>query len=96
MRECEGKKEREVVKATFLCVISLAVAALVTLLDRTPKSSAVLLLQYKIPDEQEEQDMEQEHPLIDYTPPHLINRLISDIGVLPPGAILDEMLSLYH
>ena len=54
------------------------------------------LLQYKIPDEQEGQDMEQVHPLIDYTPPHLINRLISDIGVLPPGAILDEMLSLYH
>ena len=82
--------------APFLCVISLVFAPLGTVLDRTPKSSAVLSLQYKIPDEQEERDMEQEHPLIDYTPPHLINRLISDIGVLPPGAILDEILSLYH
>ncbi|KAK7087709.1 translation initiation factor eIF2B subunit alpha-like [Littorina saxatilis] len=55
-------------------------------------------IKYKIPDypEDKEGDTEDRHPLIDYTPPKYINRLISDIGVLPPGAIVDEMLSLYH
>ncbi|XP_076453393.1 translation initiation factor eIF2B subunit alpha-like [Babylonia areolata] len=48
--------------------------------------------------EEAEEDglMEDEHPLIDYTPPKYINRLISDIGVLPSHAIGDEMMSVYH
>ena len=45
---------------------------------------------------QDEEDTEALHPKIDYPPPKYINRIISDIGVLPPGAIGDEMLSLYH
>lgn len=48
--------------------------------------------------EEAEEDglLEDEHPLIDYTPPKYINRLVSDIGVLPCHAIADEMISLYH
>ncbi|KAL8567291.1 hypothetical protein ACOMHN_023334 [Nucella lapillus] len=45
---------------------------------------------------EEEGLMEDKHPLIDYTPPTHINRLVSDIGVLPSHAIGDEMISLYH
>lgn len=35
------------------------------------------------------------HPSIDYTPPHLIKLLFTDLGVLTPSAVSDELIRLY-
>ncbi|XP_064392535.1 translation initiation factor eIF2B subunit alpha-like [Halichondria panicea] len=35
------------------------------------------------------------HPTIDYTPPHYISLLFTDLGVLTPSAVSDELLKLY-
>ncbi|XDV19707.1 hypothetical protein PO909_025129 [Leuciscus waleckii] len=40
-------------------------------------------------------DLSQEHPLIDYTPPSLITLLFTDLGVLTPSAVSDELIKLY-
>lgn len=39
---------------------------------------------------------EDDHPLIDYTPPQYITLLFSDIGVLTPSAVSDELIKLYQ
>ncbi|KAI6191858.1 EIF-2B GDP-GTP exchange factor subunit alpha [Aphelenchoides bicaudatus] len=39
--------------------------------------------------------LKYEHPLIDYTPPAYITLIISDLGILPPAKICDELLNLY-
>ncbi|XP_076811781.1 translation initiation factor eIF2B subunit alpha-like [Clavelina lepadiformis] len=36
-----------------------------------------------------------EHPSVDYTPPSLISLLITDLGVLTPSAVSDELIKLY-
>ena len=36
-----------------------------------------------------------EHPLVDYTPPSYINLLFTDLGILTPSAVSDELLKLY-
>ncbi|KAI7812685.1 translation initiation factor eIF-2B subunit alpha [Triplophysa rosa] len=41
------------------------------------------------------QDLNQEHPMIDYTPPSLITLLFTDLGVLTPSAVSDELIKLY-
>eukprot|EP00112_Aurelia_sp_Birch-Aquarium-sp1_P019380 Seg4784.1 transcript_id=Seg4784.1/GoldUCD/mRNA.D3Y31 product="Translation initiation factor eIF-2B subunit alpha" protein_id=Seg4784.1/GoldUCD/D3Y31 len=38
---------------------------------------------------------EQGHPLVDYTPPSYITLLFTDLGVLTPSAVSDELLNLY-
>lgn len=40
-------------------------------------------------------DLETEHPLIDYTNPSLLTLLFTDIGILSPSAISDELVKLY-
>jgi translation initiation factor eIF-2B subunit alpha len=40
-------------------------------------------------------DLSQEHPLVDYTPPSYINLLFTDLGILTPSAVSDELLKLY-
>lgn len=40
-------------------------------------------------------DEKHEHPRIDFTPPHLINKLFTDLGVLTPSAVSDELIKLY-
>ncbi|PAV85927.1 hypothetical protein WR25_00946 [Diploscapter pachys] len=42
-----------------------------------------------------EKDLSQIHPLVDYTAPHLINLLFTDIGILTPAAIGEELVKLY-
>ncbi|XP_014339687.1 translation initiation factor eIF-2B subunit alpha isoform X1 [Latimeria chalumnae] len=37
----------------------------------------------------------EEHPVIDYTPPSLITLLFTDLGVLTPSAVSDELIKLY-
>ncbi|NP_001002060.1 translation initiation factor eIF2B subunit alpha [Danio rerio] len=41
------------------------------------------------------EDLNQEHPLIDYTPSSLITLLFTDLGVLTPSAVSDELIKLY-
>jgi len=40
-------------------------------------------------------DLSLEHPLIDYTQPTLITLLFTDIGILTPSAVSDELVKLY-
>lgn len=40
-------------------------------------------------------DLSYEHPLIDYTPPSYISLLFTDLGVLTPSAVSDELIKLY-
>lgn len=39
--------------------------------------------------------MESEHPLVDYTPAEHINLLFTDLGILTPAAVADELIKLY-
>jgi len=38
---------------------------------------------------------EKGHPSVDFTPPNLINKLFTDLGVLTPSAVSDELIKLY-
>lgn len=40
-------------------------------------------------------DLSKEHPLVDYTPPSYITLLFTDIGILTPSAVSDELIKLY-
>lgn len=40
-------------------------------------------------------DLARVHPFVDYTPPEYIKFLFTDIGILPPPAVSDEILRLY-
>ncbi|XP_046737180.1 translation initiation factor eIF-2B subunit alpha isoform X1 [Diprion similis] len=40
-------------------------------------------------------DLHREHPLVDYTPPSYINLLFTDLGILTPSAVSDELIKLY-
>ncbi|GBP14994.1 Translation initiation factor eIF-2B subunit alpha [Eumeta japonica] len=42
-----------------------------------------------------ENDLSKIHPLVDYTPPAYITLLFTDLGILPPSAVSDELLKLY-
>lgn len=40
-------------------------------------------------------DLSIEHPLVDYTPPQYINLLFTDLGILTPAAVGEELIKLY-
>jgi translation initiation factor eIF-2B subunit alpha len=40
-------------------------------------------------------DLDNENPLVDYTPPAYITLLFTDIGPLTPSAVSDELIKLY-
>jgi len=40
-------------------------------------------------------NLKKEHPLVDYTPPHYISLLFTDLGILTPSAVSDELIKLY-
>ncbi len=40
-------------------------------------------------------DYSKTHPLVDYTPPLLITLIFTDLGVLTPSAVSDELIKLY-
>ncbi|XP_055612811.1 translation initiation factor eIF-2B subunit alpha [Uranotaenia lowii] len=40
-------------------------------------------------------DTEKAHPLVDYTPPVYITLLFTDLGILTPSAVSDELIKLY-
>ena len=51
--------------------------------------------QYKAHTLKTAEDLDKEHPMIDYTPPSLITLLFTDLGVLTPSAISDELIKIY-
>lgn len=42
-----------------------------------------------------QRDLAEEHPLVDYTPPSYITLLFTDLGILTPSAVSDELIKLY-
>ncbi|RZC33086.1 translation initiation factor eIF-2B subunit alpha [Asbolus verrucosus] len=42
-----------------------------------------------------EKDFKKVHPLVDYTPPSYITLLFTDLGILTPSAVSDELIQLY-
>lgn len=40
-------------------------------------------------------DLSKEHPMVDYTPPSYITLLFTDLGILTPSAVSDELIKLY-
>lgn len=40
-------------------------------------------------------DISKAHPLVDYTPPAYITLLFTDLGILTPSAVSDELIKLY-
>ncbi|VDN05407.1 unnamed protein product [Thelazia callipaeda] len=42
-----------------------------------------------------DKDFSSEHPLVDYTPPQYIKLLFTDLGILTPAAVGDELMKLY-
>ncbi|KAG5898584.1 hypothetical protein JTB14_016596 [Gonioctena quinquepunctata] len=40
-------------------------------------------------------DLKKKHPLVDYTPPSYITLLFTDLGILTPSAVSDELIKLY-
>ncbi|KAK0154358.1 Translation initiation factor eIF-2B subunit alpha [Merluccius polli] len=50
---------------------------------------------YKADTLKNSQNLSEEHPVIDYTPPSLITLLFTDLGVLTPSAVSDELIKLY-
>lgn len=40
-------------------------------------------------------DKAKAHPMVDYTPPNYITLLFTDLGILAPSAVSDELIKLY-
>jgi translation initiation factor eIF-2B subunit alpha len=40
-------------------------------------------------------DLNRENPMVDYTPPAYLNLLFTDLGILTPSAVSDELINLY-
>ncbi|XP_069685233.1 translation initiation factor eIF2B subunit alpha isoform X1 [Periplaneta americana] len=59
------------------------------------------LNQHDLPDEFKytssklKEDLSKEHPMVDYTPPSYITLLFTDLGILTPSAVSDELIKLY-
>lgn len=50
---------------------------------------------YKFSRKSLEKDLAPAHPLVDYTSPAYITLLFTDIGILTPSAVSDELIKLY-
>lgn len=42
-----------------------------------------------------QKELIKQHPLVDYTPPAYLTLLFTDIGILTPSAVSDELIKLY-
>ena len=40
-------------------------------------------------------DLSEQHPQVDYTPPGYLTLLFTDLGILTPSAVSDELIKLY-
>jgi len=50
---------------------------------------------YKYSTIESKKNLKKEHPLIDFTHPSFITLLFTDIGILTPSAVSDELVKLY-
>lgn len=50
---------------------------------------------YKYPRKTLDNDLTKTHPLVDYTPPAYITLIFTDLGILTPSAVSDELIKLY-
>lgn len=87
-----------------LCVAALELKKPVVVLTESFKFSRIYPLnQRDLPIEfkylssviKSSKDLSKEHPLVDYTPPAYITALFTDIGILTPSAVSDELIKLY-
>ena len=53
------------------------------------------LFQYHASTIASSKDLSMEHPLVDYTKPSLLTLLFTDLGILTPSAVSDELIKLY-
>eukprot|EP00794_Sanderia_malayensis_P014409 gene14409-15910_t len=53
------------------------------------------LYQKDVPNKHKYLTSSERHPLVDYTPPSYITLLFTDLGVLTPSAVSDELIKLY-
>ncbi|XP_066594628.1 translation initiation factor eIF2B subunit alpha [Prorops nasuta] len=60
-----------------------------------PLNQADLPNEYKYTATTLKKNLQKEHPLVDYTPPQYISLLFTDLGILNPSAISDELIKLY-
>ena len=66
--------------------------------DVPTNMSSVLLEHSKLDKSSHEEAtyIEPNHPSIDYTPPSYITLLFTDLGVLTPSGVSDELIKLYY
>lgn len=57
-----------------------------------PELILILFMQYS---KKNLADIAKAHPLVDYTPPLYITLLFTDLGILTPSAVSDELIKLY-
>ena len=57
--------------------------------------NATFFLQFYASTMSKTKDLSNEHPLVDYTPPSLLTLLYTDLGILTPSAVSDELIKLY-
>ena len=65
-----------------------------TLFREYPVSQEDLPQEYLYPPSKREND-NPGSPLVDYTPPSLLTLLFTDLGILTPSAVSDELINLY-
>jgi translation initiation factor eIF-2B subunit alpha len=51
--------------------------------------------EYKYSKKLDDKQLSKEHPLVDYTPPAYITLIFTDLGILTPSAVSDELIKLY-
>lgn len=60
-----------------------------------PLNQQDLPMEYKFTNPDKVTDLKKQHPLVDYTPPSYITLLFTDLGILTPSAVSDELIKLY-
>ncbi|KAL1506818.1 hypothetical protein ABEB36_006109 [Hypothenemus hampei] len=60
-----------------------------------PLNQQDLPAEYKYTSAIRKTDLKSAHPLVDYTPPSYITLLFTDLGILTPSAVSDELIRLY-
>lgn len=60
-----------------------------------PLNQRDLPLEFKYPASYLDADLQLQHPLVDYTPPVYVTLLFTDLGILTPSAVSDELIKLY-
>ncbi|XP_022919605.1 translation initiation factor eIF2B subunit alpha [Onthophagus taurus] len=51
--------------------------------------------EYKYTKSMRNGDITKQHPLVDFTPPEFISLLFTDLGILTPAAVSDQLINLY-